>query len=171
MTFSMARNDYGFELLSDAEIPLNEKNIRELLSEENLISDIQASLNAVEMARRKFRNIAVIAGLVFQGFPGKYVKSRHLQSTSGLFFRVLTEFDNNNLLIRQAYSEVFHEQIEEARLRKVLLRIKNSKILMTYPEKLTPFSFPIKVDMVRESLSSEKIEDRVRKMTLALGEH
>ena len=138
------------------------------LSDENLIADVQASLNAAEMARRKFRDIACIAGLVFQGYPGKNITGRHLQASSSLFFKVLTEFDKNNLLIKQAYTEVFEQQIEEVRLRKVLERIKNSNILLTYPEKLTPFSFPVKVDMIRENMSSERLEDRIKRMTMEL---
>lgn len=168
ITFSIAKNDYGLELLSDVEIPVDEKNIKQLLSDENLLADIQASLNAAEMAGRKFRDVACIAGLVFQGYPGKNITGRHLQASSSLFFKVLTEFDKDNLLIRQSYTEVFEQQIEEARLRKVLSRIKNSNILLTYPDRLTPFCFPIKADMIRESMSSERIEDRVRKMTLDL---
>ncbi|MEO8148141.1 MAG: ligase-associated DNA damage response DEXH box helicase [Bacteroidia bacterium] len=168
ITFSIAKNDYGFELLSDVEIPINEKNIKQLLSDENLLEDIQASLNAAEMARRKFRDVACIAGLVFQGYPGKNITGRHLQASSSLFFKVLTEFDSGNLLIKQSYTEVFEQQIEEVRLRKVLERIKNSSILLTYPDRLTPFCFPVKVDMIRESMSSERIEDRVKRMTLEL---
>ncbi len=171
ITFSVAKNDYGFELLSDVEIPVNEKNIKHLLSEENLIADVQASINSSEMAQRKFRDIACIAGLVFQGYPGKNITGKHLQASSSLFFRVLSEFDKNNLLIKQAYAEVFEQQIEEVRLRKVLNRIKNSEILLTYPDKLTPFSFPVKVDMLRENMSSESLAERVKKMTLKLEQN
>jgi ATP-dependent Lhr-like helicase len=165
ITFSIAMSDYGFELLSDQPIPVDDTNTAELFTTENLIADIQKSVNAVEMAIRKFRDIAVIGGLIFQGYPGEQKKARHLQASAGLLFRVLTEHDPNNLLLRQAYNEVFAQQMEEQRLRNALQRIKNNKIIITFPQKLTPLSFPIIVDgLSRYNLSSEKLEDRIQRM-------
>ena len=164
ITFSIAMNDYGFELLSDQPIPLTPDDVYELFSLEHLNIDLQASVNSTEMARRKFRDIAVIAGLIFQGYPGKHKQSRHLQSSASLLFNVFTEYDSQNLLLRQAFNEAFFYQMEEARLRESLDRIYNSKIVITYPEELTPFCFPIKVDSLREQLTSEKLEDRIKKM-------
>lgn len=166
ITFSMAMNDYGFELLSDQPIPLDDTNSYELFSPQNLFADIQRSLNSVEMARRKFRDIAVIGGLIFQGFPGEQKKARHLQSSASLLFNVFAEYEPANLLLRQAYNEVMEQQMEEERLRNMLQRIQESKIIITYPKRLTPFCFPIKVDSMRENLTSEKLEDRVRRMQL-----
>jgi len=54
--------------------------------------------------------------------------------------------------------------MEEVRLRDMLERIQHSKIIVSYPQQLTPFCFPIKVDSMRENLTSEKLEDRVRRM-------
>jgi ATP-dependent Lhr-like helicase len=168
ITFSLAMNDYGFELLSDKPIPVDDANVYELFSTESLLPDIQRSVNATEMAKRKFRDIAVIGGLVFQGYPGEQKKARHLQATASLFFKVFSEYESKNLLLRQAYHEVFAQQMEEVRLRDMLSRIQQSKIILTFPEQLTPFCFPIKVDSMREDLSSEKLEERVRRMQLHL---
>lgn len=170
ITFSIAMNDYGFELLSDQPIPVDDSNAYELFSADNLIEDIQRSVNATEMAKRKFRDIAVIGGLIFQGYPGEHKKARHLQASAGLLFNVFNEYDPNNVLIRQAYQEVFDQQMEEVRLRDMLQRIQHSKIVITYPQQLTPFCFPIKVDSMRENLTSEKLEDRVKRMQKQLSE-
>jgi ATP-dependent Lhr-like helicase len=164
ITFSFAMNDYGFELLSDQPIPVDDTNVYELFSTENLFADIQRSVNSTEMARRKFRDVAVIGGLIFQGMPGEKKKARHLQSSASLLFNVFSEYDPGNLLLRQSYQEVMDQQMEEARLRDMLQRIQQSRIVLTFPEQLTPFCFPIKVDSMREDLSSEKLEDRVKKM-------
>jgi ATP-dependent Lhr-like helicase len=169
ISFSFAMNDYGFELLSDQPIPVDDSNVYELFSEEGLTVDIQRSVNSAEMARRKFRDVAVIGGLIFQGYPGEHKKTRHLQSSAGLLFNVFSEYDPNNLLLRQAYHEVMEQQMEEVRLRNMLERIAKSKIVLRFPEKLTPFCFPLKVDSMREDLSSEKLEDRVRKMQQQLS--
>jgi ATP-dependent Lhr-like helicase len=168
ITFSFAMNDYGFELLSDQPIPLDDSNAYTLFSPNNLFADIQRSLNSVEMAKRKFRDIAVIGGLIFQGFPGEQKKARHLQSSASLLFKVFSEYEPHNLLLRQAYNEVMEQQMEEQRLRDMLERIQKGKIIITFPKRLTPFCFPIKVDSMREDLSSEKLEDRVRKMQMQL---
>jgi ATP-dependent Lhr-like helicase len=169
ITFSFAMNDYGFELLSDQPIPVDDSNVYELFSPDNLLHDIQKSVNSTEMAKRKFRDIAVIGGLIFQGYPGETKKARHLQSSASLLFKVFAEYEPNNLLLRQSYQEVMDQQMEELRLRDMLHRIQDSKIMLTFPEKLTPFCFPIKVDSMREDLSSEKLEDRVKRMQLQLN--
>jgi len=168
ISFSFAMNDYGFELLSDQPIPVDDSNVYELFSPEDLTADIQRSVNSAEMARRKFRDIAVIGGLIFQGYPGEHKKTRHLQSSASLLFNVFTEYDPDNLLIRQAYNEVMDQQMEEVRLRNMLERIQKGQIVLRWPQKLTPFCFPLKVDSMREDLSSEKLEDRVRKMQAQL---
>jgi ATP-dependent helicase Lhr and Lhr-like helicase len=164
ITFSFAMNDYGFELLSDQPIPLDDTNAYELFSPGNLFQDIQRSVNSTEMAKRKFRDIATIGGLIFQGMPGERKKARHLQASASLLFNVFNEYEPHNLLLRQSFNEVFAQQMEETRLRDMLSRIQRSTIIITFPERYTPFCFPIKVDSWREDLSSEKLEDRVKRM-------
>ncbi len=169
ISFSFAMNDYSFELLSDQPIPVDENNVRDLFSLDDLSMVIQQSVNATEMAKRKFRDIAVIGGLVFQGMPGEKKKASHLQSSASLLFNVFMEFDPNNILLRQAFQEVMSAQMEEERLRSMLKRIARSRIIINRPEKLTPFSFPVKVDSMRENMSSEKLETVIARMRVDLG--
>ncbi|HEY0055537.1 MAG TPA: ligase-associated DNA damage response DEXH box helicase [Pedobacter sp.] len=164
-SFSIAMNDYGFELLSDEEISLEQALAADLFTSENLLDDIQHSLNANEMARRRFRDIAHIAGLVFTGFPGKTMKNRHLQASTSLLFDVFNEYEPDNVLVRQAYNEALQFQLEEFRLREALKRIKDLKVIITQSAKPTPFAFPIMVDRLREKLTTESLEERVAKMT------
>jgi len=165
ISFSLAYNDYGFELLSDQEINMQEVLDNNLFSTDYVHSDLQKSLNATEMARRKFRDIAVIAGLVFTGFPGKMIKTKHLQSGSQLLFEVFRDYEPENLLFQQAYRETFEHQLEEGRLLLALERIANQEIAWKKCEKPTPFSFPIITDRLREKLSSETLAERIKKMT------
>ncbi len=168
ITFSIAMNDYGFELLSDQEIPLMEALETDLFSLENLLKDIQASINSTEMARRKFRDIAAIAGLIFKGFPGQPIKEKHLQSSSQLFFNVFNEYDSTNLLLLQAFEEVMDFQLEETRMRKALERIGKQKIVVKQLELPTPFGFPIMVDRLsRDKLTTETLEERIKKMVVS----
>ncbi len=165
ISFSIAMNDYGFELLSEQPIPIVEEELKLLFTPNNLAEDIVASINATEMARRKFRDIACIAGLVFQGYPGKYTTNKHLQSSAALFFNVFSDYDRHNLLLRQAYDEAFYQQIEEPRLAAALQRIQQSKLIVVKTTSYTPLCFPIKVDSLRENMSSEELEQRIKRMT------
>lgn len=166
ITFSLAFNDYGFELLSDQQFDMQEILDNDLLTPDMLTQDLLSSMNATEMARRKFRDIAVISGLVFTGYPNKIVKTKHLQNSSQLLFEVFRDNEAENLLFRQAYTETFEQAIEEYRLRDALVRIQNQEIVWKACEKPTPFSFPIITDRLREKLSSEKLADRIKRMQL-----
>ncbi|MCB0669213.1 MAG: ligase-associated DNA damage response DEXH box helicase [Saprospiraceae bacterium] len=168
LTFSIAMNDYGFELLSDQPIPIDEALEKDLFHTRLLQQDILASVNAVEMARKRFRDIASIAGLVFKGYPGKYKKEKHLQSSTSLLFEVFKDYDPNNLLYLQAYDEALVFQLEEARLRRALDRIAGQRIRLINTPVPTPFSFPIIVDRMRERMSSEKVTARIERMKLQI---
>jgi len=166
ITFSIAMNDYGFELLSDQPIPIQDAIDTNIFSTDHLLDDIYASINSVEMGRRKFRDIAQISGLIFNGYPGKNKKQSHIQASSQLFFDVFNDYDPANLLFRQSFDEVTDFQLEEQRLREALTRINQQEIVVTNPKKYTPLSFPIIVDRTRETLTSEKFSDRIKKMSV-----
>ena len=167
MTFSFAMNDYGFELLSDSEIPLRQALENGLLSTDNLEQDILQSMNSTELAKRRFRQIARISGLIFQGYPGKYKTGKSLQASSELLFEVFSKYEPDNLLLKQAYDEMLQQQLEYYRMMSALQRMQKQKLIITYPERPSPFSFPILVDRLgREKLTTEKLEDRVRKMQI-----
>lgn len=163
-SFSIAMNDYGFELFSDTEIPLEQEQFKQLLSRENLMEDVAASINATEMAKKKFRDIAVISGLVVQNLPGLQRNNKSLQASSGILFKVFEEYDPHNLLLRQAYTEVFNQQLEAPRLTAAFERIGQSRIVYKESFQFTPLSFPIKVDSLRQSLSSEDLVKRIEKL-------
>ena len=168
VSFSLAFNDYGFELLSDQPVDLQEIIDNNLLTTDHMLEDLQNSLNSTEMARRKFRDIAVISGLVFTGYPEKGIKMKHLQSSSQLLFDVFKDYEADNLLYTQAYRETFEHQLEEGRLRLALERIAQQELVIRNCSQPTPFSFPIITDRLREKMSSEKLADRIRKMTKKL---
>lgn len=169
ITFSISMNDYGFELLSDQEIAIEEGLELDLFSEENIYEDINESINMTEMAQRKFRDVATISGLIFQGYPGKNIKARHLQASSGILYKAFQEYDENNLLLKQSMQEVMTLQLDQSRFMEAIRRINSQKIILKETEKPTPFAFPILVDMIRrERLSSEDVTDRILKMQMQL---
>ncbi|MEZ4542616.1 MAG: helicase-related protein [Cyanobacteriota/Melainabacteria group bacterium] len=170
-TFTISVNDYGFELLSARRVELDLYKLRALFSLDDLDEDILRSINATEMARRHFREIARVAGLVFQGYPGAGKSTRQIQASSELFFDVFKEYDPQNLLLLQAKRELLAGQLESSRLMKALERIRSSSFVLIQLEKPSPLSFPILVDRLREKLSSERFETRVARMQMAMAKH
>jgi ATP-dependent Lhr-like helicase len=171
-TFSIAVNDYGLELLTPGEIDWTALwNPRAgLLAEEGLLEDVLASLNASELARRRFREIARVAGLIFQGYPGAPKSVRQLQASSGLFFDVLRKHDAGNLLLTQADREVLEQELELGRLRSALARMRAQRRVLHSLSRPTPFAFPLLVERLREQLSTEKLADRIARMVAELEE-
>ena len=171
ISFSIAMNDYGFELMSDQEIPLEEALELDLFGTEHLREDLLAAVNSTEMAKRRFREIATIAGLIFQGYPGKYIGNRHLQATAQIIYDVFAEYDPDNLLMKQAMDEALYQQVAHAQLGETLRIIHQQHLSIQYPPQPTPFAFPIMVDRLREKISSETLEDRILNMQRQLEEY
>jgi ATP-dependent helicase Lhr and Lhr-like helicase len=165
VSFSMAMNDYGFELFSDIQLDIEDILEEDVFSLDHLEDDILHCVNESELAKRKFREIASIAGLVFQGYPGKPTSFKHIQANSGLLFQVFEDYEPNNLLLKQARSEVLNQQMEQELVVEAVRKINRQSIQVRYPSQLTPFSFPILVDRLsRTSLSSESVEDKIAKI-------
>ena len=168
MSFTLAANDYGFELLSPERPPLEEALEAGLLSPTHLFNDIPASLNAAELARRQFREIARVAGLIFTGYPGGPRTVKQLQASSTLLYDVFAKYDPDNLLLHQAHREVLERQLEQSRLGRTLERLAAAERLVVDTERPTPLAFPLLVDRAREQVSSEKFADRVRRLVQPL---
>ncbi|WP_180699747.1 ligase-associated DNA damage response DEXH box helicase [Pseudomonas crudilactis] len=164
VTFSIAVNDYGLELLSATPIDWAEYLNADLFNADDLLVDVLASLNAGELALRRFREIARIAGLVFAGYPGAPKSTRQVQASSGLFFEVFKQYDADNLLLAQAGEEVLREELDIQRLEQSLERINGMKLDVHQVKRPTPLGFPLLVERMRESMSSEKLADRIRRM-------
>ena len=167
-SFSMSVNDYGFELLSPEPVDWAKRIADGLFDPRDLDDHVLESLNAGELARRRFREVARIAGLVFQGFPGQPKSTRQLQASSELFFDVFTKYDPSNLLVRQAKLEVLEQELELSRLREVLARMHASTLRLQHTARPTPLAFPLMVARIREKFSNEKVADRVARMLAEL---
>ena len=170
-TFSIAVNDYGFELLSATEIEwssLLPELLKEPADEETLLQQILQSLNASELAQRRFREIARVSGLIFQSHPGEKRSSRQLQASSSLFWEVFRKYDPGNRLLQQAKAELLAQELEVNRLREALHRMARQTLMMKMLERATPFAFPLMVERLREKLSNESVADRIARMLAQL---
>lgn len=169
-TFAFSCNDYGLELACEQPFAPTLEEWRAALSTERLGEDLLECLNAAELSRRQFRDIAKIAGLILPTYPGEQRRLRHVQASSDMFFDVLTQFDPTSMLLDQARREVLDRQLELERLRETLERLSTTTLEIRSPRSLTPFAFPLWADSLREQLSTEKWSDRIKRMAMTLEE-
>lgn len=182
-TFSIAVNDYGFELLSATEVDWatllpqvlkagHDADAQQAIAHDDaqaaLLHEVLASLNASELAQRRFREIARVAGLIFQGYPGEKRSSKQLQASSSLFYEVFRKYDPANQLLLQAEQELLAQELEIGRLRASLARIATQQLVVKTLARPTPFSFPLMVERFREKLSNESVADRIARMVAQL---
>ena len=167
-TFSIAVNDYGLELLSATPVDWEALLTQDMFSTEELLADVIGSLNAGELAQRRFREIARISGLVFAGFPGAHKSARQVQASSSLFFDVFRQYDPHNLLLTQAQEEVLQQELDIERLSATLQHLQSKQLQLMQIKRPTPFAFPLLVERFRESSSSEKLADRIARMVADL---
>ncbi|MDM0026835.1 ligase-associated DNA damage response DEXH box helicase [Variovorax saccharolyticus] len=178
-TFSIAVNDYGFELLSAGEVDWatllpqvlvagHDAKAQEAVAHDDertaLLHEVLASLNATELARRRFREIARVSGLIFQGYPGEKRSNKQLQASSSLFYEVFRKYDPANRLLRQAEAELLAQELEIGRLRASLARMRAQQLVLRTLARPTPFAFPLMVERFREKLSNESVADRIARM-------
>ncbi len=167
-TFRFSVNDYGFELVTSSRVTFTHAELRDALTTHNLVDDLLTCLNAAELAKHTFRDIARIAGLVFSGYPGAQKSARQVQASSGLVFDVLRRYDADNRLLAQAHTEVLERELEIERIRKALSCIARQSLIVTEPPRLTPLAFPLWVERVASQVTTESWRDRVERMTQSL---
>ena len=163
-TFSISINDYGLELLSA--LPVDACGLRDqsLFDEGDLLHDVLASLNSSELARRRFREIARVSGLISQGYPGQPKSTRQLQASSKLFYEVFRKYDAENMLLSQAEGEVLSQELDMKRLKEVLKRMRQQRVAFVELAVPSPFALPLMVERFREKLTTEKLKDRLERM-------
>lgn len=168
-TFSMAVNDYGFELLSAEPFDTTPVLNQAVFADDGLLEDVLASLNSSELAQRRFREIARVAGLVFSGYPGAPKSMKQLQASSGLFYEVFKKYDRGNLLLGQAEREVLSQELELARLQHTLARMRRHTLVPVALHRPSPMSLPLMVERLREKLSTESLAARLDRMLRDAG--
>ena len=186
-TFSIAVNDYGLELLSASELDWStwlpqvlkaghDVDARNAMAREAgeegeraaLLHEVLASLNATELAQRRFREIARVSGLIFQGYPGEKRSNKQLQASSSLFYEVFRKYDPGNRLLQQSEQELLAQELEVKRLAASLARMNAQQLVMRVLARPTPFAFPLMVERFREQLSNESLADRIARIVQQL---
>jgi ATP-dependent Lhr-like helicase len=163
-TFSMSVNDHGFELLAAEPVDVARLLDKSVFDTGALLGDVLASLNSGELAQRRFREIARVSGLIFTGYPGAPRSARQLQASSGLFYEVFRKYDAGNLLLGQAQTEVLSQELDIRRLTSTLRRMSAQTVDFVDLQAPSPFCLPLMVERFRETLSNEKLADRLARI-------
>jgi ATP-dependent Lhr-like helicase len=163
-TFSLSVNDLGLEIVCAQPLPAGALDPARLFAGHDLQADVLASLNSGELAQRRFREIARVAGLVFGGYPGAPKSQRQLQASSSLFYEVFRKYDAGNRLLAQAEAEVLAQELDIGRLRRTLHELAGLRIELVELSAISPFALPLMVERLREQLTTEKLEDRLARM-------
>jgi ATP-dependent Lhr-like helicase len=171
MTLSLSFNDYGFHLCSTSPRPFGEQDWRNLLSPKKVVDELLECMNLSEMDKRQFREVARVAGLIFQGYPGARKSNRQVQASGGLFYDVFSKYDPSNLLLTQSRREVLDRQLEVNRMLETLQRAASQSLILKRPKRLSPFGFPLWAESLRSQVSSESWGDRVKRMAQDLEDH
>lgn len=168
-TFSYAVNDYGLMLTLALPADVDEVLLRHILSPDGVDDDLRDGVNVGELARRHFREIARVAGLLTPALPGRPSRSlRQVQASSGLLYDVLRRYDPDHLLLGQAEREVLDFQLEAPRLRAALHDCAGRRLMLVEPRSLTPLSFPLWTESLRGQLSTETWQARVQRAAAQL---
>lgn len=164
------QNDYGFSLTARRGLSLDEGVLRNALSPDNLLDDLLECLNAAGLARRQFREIARVSGLVLPQPPGRVAKpQRELQSSANLLYEVLERYDPENLLIAQSRREILEKQLEFTRLRRVLDDLAAQPMRLIETALLTPMAFPLWADRLSATLPAGDAATRLEAMLAELN--
>ncbi|XGV99821.1 MAG: ligase-associated DNA damage response DEXH box helicase [Leptolyngbya sp. BL-A-14] len=163
-TLTISVNDYGFEILAPANYPFKDLFSEQFFHTDGLEAELKASINISELTSRKFRGIAQVAGLVFQGYPSAKKTSNQLQVSSSLLYDVFSKYEPDNLLLKQAEQEVLSQQLEAQRLAKTLDRLSNLSIVWRETKRPSPFAFPLLVERLSSRLSNEGLLDRIERL-------
>lgn len=165
------QNDYGFSLTSKRGLVLGEEHLRELLTADCLLDDLIACMNTAELARRQFREIARVSGLVLQAPPGRKDQSqRQLQVSATLLYEVLDRYDPDNLLLDQARREIMEKQLELSRLTAVIHRLQSIPMHLIETKNLSPMAFPLWADRLSATLPAGDAATRLEAMLNTLNQ-
>ena len=165
-TIAVSANDQGFECLAVEPFPEDDVILSIFRDADSaaIERDIERSLNSVEMAKRAFREVAAIAGLVQTSLPSERRATHHLQMSTSLLFDVYRKYSPEHPLLREAYREVKRQQLDLPRLERVLSEIAAGTIRFERPDRLTPFAFPLFIERARSRVSSESLSERIERI-------
>jgi len=168
-SISYAANDHGLVLAPAEPLSLDAAQWHALFDTTHLLADLREAVNIGELARRRFRGIARVSGLLVPSLPGGTPRSlRQLQASAGLLYDVLREHDPQHLLLQLAEREVLEDALDASGLARTLQALANRRLVLKAPTTLTPLSFPLWAERLRGQMSNEDWRTRVQRAAAQL---
>lgn len=164
VTFSFSVSEYGLEILAPADYQFKVDEMKEFLSLDNLTNDIQRSLNMTQLAKKQFRDIAQVSGLIQQNRAGEKRTMKNLQMSSSLLFEVFQNFEPEQPLYNQSFDEVRFFQFQESRLLSVLRKLQDMPFEYYKTMRPSPLAFPLIIERIGSLVSSETLQERLHRM-------
>jgi ATP-dependent Lhr-like helicase len=121
------------------------------------------------MLKRCFRNVAVIAGLIERRHPGEVKSGRQVTFNADLIYDVLRKHEPNHILLRATRADAATGLVDLGRLAGFLARIKG-RIRHMALEKISPLAVPVLLEIGREGVTGEAIEEILRRESELVAE-
>lgn len=164
VTFTFAVSEYGLEILAPEDYHFKVEDLKRYLSFENLSVDIQKSLNMTQLAKKQFRDIAQISGLIQKNSAAQKRTQKNLQMSSSLLFDVFSAYEPEQPLFNQSFEEVKFFQFQEERLVTVLRKLSQIPFEIYKTSRPSPLAFPLVAERIGSRVTSETLQERLIRM-------
>ncbi len=145
--------DYALAIWSIEKID----NINEFFSEELMMFDLFEWLEETPLMKKKFRDVAIISGLIERQIYGKIKTSRQVMFSTDLIYEVLKKHEPDHILLKAAKNDAMSGLISLERLGNFLKKIENNLTFKTLNSP-SPMSIPLIFEISKETIESEKVK-------------
>ncbi|MXY41419.1 MAG: ligase-associated DNA damage response DEXH box helicase [Rhodospirillaceae bacterium] len=129
-----------------------------LFDPDMLGDDLEAWMAESTLLKRTFRNVATIAGLIERNHPGQRKTGRQVTFSADLIYNVLRRHEPNHILLRATRQDAATGLTDIRRLGDMLTRVQG-RIRHQKLDRVSPLAVPILLEIGRESVAGEAVED------------
>ncbi|MDX1950814.1 MAG: DEAD/DEAH box helicase [Verrucomicrobiota bacterium] len=148
-------DDYGFVLtvtptqeFASAELPM-------LLAAEGFEADLHHALSKSDLLKYHFRNAAQTGMMVYRNFFGEQKALRKVQWSAEVLFNVLTQYEPDHVLLREARRDAVHTYIDQQGALQFLMGISDKPFRIRQVDRVPPLSFALFATKIKEALLVE----------------
>ena len=152
-------SDYGLAIQTLKKVP----NVTDTLEKKAMVSRLEKWITQSQLAKRSFRNVATIAGLIEQQLPGKRKTIKQVTFSSDLIYDVLVKYEPKHILLQATKQDTLDYLVSSDRLETYLDNAKDT-ILHRETSTPTPLSIPLLTTANQENISGEALEELLRKL-------
>ena len=148
-------DDYGFVLTVTPQQHFTSGELPSLLSTENFARDLDESLSRSHLLQYHFRNAAQAGMMVYRNFYGEQKSVRKLQWSTEVIFNVLSQYEPDHVLMREARRDAVHTYIDIDGAIAFLEHAAQKPMRIRQVDRVPPLSFALFVTKIKEALLVE----------------